>query len=149
MPGSQFFAVMFFFMVICLGVDSQFAMVREEALTHPPTHSPIRILIPDGVHAGDKLRVQATWGGEFDIIVPDGVQPGDPIELELPAAPDQMMDNEAEVDQSLEIGGRNSEEAVAEELLDAQAVADMAPAVADSNVGGWREGEAVRGSSTP
>ena len=32
MPGAQFFSVMFFFMVICLGVDSQFAMV-ETVLT--------------------------------------------------------------------------------------------------------------------
>ena len=32
MPGAQFFSVLFFVMVVCLGVDSQFAMV-ETVLT--------------------------------------------------------------------------------------------------------------------
>jgi SNF family Na+-dependent transporter len=35
MPGAPFFAVLFFVMVICLGVDSQFAMV--ETVRHPPS----------------------------------------------------------------------------------------------------------------
>jgi len=52
-----------------------------------PAMERVQILVPEGVFAGSSVRVQAAWGGEFDIVVPAGVGPGGALAFDLPAAP--------------------------------------------------------------
>ena len=62
----------------------QVAAVAEAA---PAGIERMQITIPEGVQAGDAVRVMASWGGEYEIVVPEGLSPGDPLEFDVPAAP--------------------------------------------------------------
>ncbi|KAL3931809.1 MAG: hypothetical protein SGPRY_000969, partial [Prymnesium sp.] len=67
---------------IDLPVDSP-APVAEES----NTTQLVRVIVPDGVSAGDTFTVIAGWGGEFQIVVPDGIHSGDELEVSIPRAP--------------------------------------------------------------